>query len=71
MKIGIITCLSIVTLWAICGLLQLWINIMPAAIFIKLSITCAVIAVICLIITLAVREYSSDKTMKENGYLDD
>lgn len=71
MKIGIITCLSIAVAWALLAVVQLWFQIISGAVFLKLSITAGVAVIIILIVTLAIREYLTDKEMKSKGFIDE
>ena len=70
MKTGVIICLSVSTLWAILAIMQLWFSLIPADIFMKITITAGVIVTVALVITLAIREYISGKDLKSKNYID-
>lgn len=70
MKIGIAVCLIVAVLWSILALLQLWAPVVSVETFIKLTITAAVVIAIVLVVTLAMREYLSDKELKSKGFID-
>ncbi len=69
-KIGVTICLGVAVLWSIMALLQLWTPVFSADIFIKLTISAAVIVAIVLVVTLAMREYLSNKELKSKGFID-
>lgn len=71
MKYGVGICLSIVVLWAVLALLQLWFSLLSTAVFSKITLSALVIAGVVLLVTLGIREYLSDKTLKDKGYIDD
>jgi len=70
MSKGYATCLVILVLWSILSISQLWFNILSTDIFIKISITCFVIFILCFIVTLALKEYKSEKDMKDKDFID-
>lgn len=70
MKIGVIICLSTCVLWAALAIVQLWFEPMSAEVFIKISITAGVITTVTLLVTLAIREYLSNKVLKDKNYID-
>ncbi|MGR8953456.1 MAG: hypothetical protein ACU83V_13745 [Gammaproteobacteria bacterium] len=70
MKVGAITCLLIFVTWVIIALLQLWFDLLSAAVFWKLTLTAGALFVVVLGIALVVREYIENKKLKDDGYLD-
>lgn len=70
MKTGVIIGLTLFVAWAALALIQLWFQPMAAEIFIKLTISAAVVETVVLIVTLVIREYRSDKELKSKGYVD-
>lgn len=70
MKIATITCLTLVLAWVVLFLLQLWGPVLAPALFIKLTITAAVLVGVILIAALAIREYVNEKKLKDDGYID-
>ncbi|HSC83325.1 MAG TPA: hypothetical protein VLC30_06865 [Pseudomonas sp.] len=70
MKAGVIIGLSLFVTWALLALLQLWFVPLSAALFIKLSLSAAVLEAVVLIVTLVLREYRAEKALKAKGFLD-
>jgi hypothetical protein len=70
LKTGVIIGLTLFVAWAALALIQLWFQPMTAEIFIKLTISAAVVETVVLIVTLVIREYRSDKELKSKGYVD-
>ena len=70
MKNTSIICLTILVLWSVLALFQLWVTPLRAVTFVKISITAGVIDVIVLVIGLCRREYCEEKQMKKDGYID-
>jgi uncharacterized membrane protein len=70
MKIASIVSGIIFALFAILLLMQMWGNVMPWEIFIKLSVTAAVIVVVTFGLAMLYREYIEEKRMKDEKYLD-
>jgi hypothetical protein len=70
LKTGVIIGLTLFVAWAALALIQLWFQPMAAEIFIKLTISAAVVETVVLIVTLVIREYRSDKELKSKGYVD-
>jgi uncharacterized membrane protein len=60
----------IVALFGILLLAQMWGNVMPWDIFIKLAITAFVVIIVTFGLALLYREYIEEKVMKEEKYLD-
>ncbi|MBD9482210.1 hypothetical protein IB229_04460 [Pseudomonas sp. PDM14] len=70
MKTGVIIGLSLFVAWALLALAQLWFTPLSAEVFVKLTVTAAVIETVVIIVTLVLREYRSEKELKSKGYLD-
>ncbi|WP_151638824.1 hypothetical protein [Noviherbaspirillum aerium] len=70
MKAGLLTTLAIAVAWALLAIAQIWIQPVSAQVFFKLSVTAGILIGIVLVVTLAVREYVSEKKMKDNGFID-
>jgi len=70
MKLGLISALAIAVAWALLAIAQLWAQPLSAGVFIKVSVTAGILVVLILIVTLAVREYLSEKKMKDDGFID-
>ena len=70
MKIASLITGIIFALFALLLLIQMWGNVMPWDIFIKLAVTAGVIIVVTFGLALLYREYVEEKSMKEENYLD-
>jgi len=70
MKIASLITGVIFALFAILLLVQMWGNVMPWEIFIKLAITAGVIIIVTFGLAMLYREYIEEKTMKDEKYLD-
>ena len=70
MKTGLIIGLGLFGAWALLAIVQLWLTPLSAEVFVKLTITAAVIEAVVLVATLAIREYRAEKELKAKGYLD-
>jgi hypothetical protein len=70
MRVGAFVCLAIFVAWVGMSLLQLWFDILSGAMFWKLTITAGALFIVVLGIALVVREYLSEKKLKDGGYID-
>jgi membrane protein implicated in regulation of membrane protease activity len=70
MKIASVITGVIFTLFAILLLVQIWVEIMPWATFMKLTVTAGVIIIVTFGLAMLYREYIEEKSMKEDKYLD-
>ena len=70
MKIASLVTGIIFALFAILLLAQMWGNVMPWDVFIKLTVTAGVLIVVTFGLALLYREYIEEKSMKEEKYLD-
>jgi len=70
MKIASIITGVIFAAFAILLLVQMWGNVMPWEIFMKLAVTAGVIIVVTFGLALLYREYIEEKNMKDEKYLD-
>jgi hypothetical protein len=52
------------------ALLELWFGILSTAMFWKLTVTAGALFIVVLAISLVVREYTTEKKLKDNGYID-
>jgi hypothetical protein len=71
MKAGAIICSAIAVVWVVLALLQLWFGLFSMAVFIKISISAGLVFSIVLALALVIREYISDKKMKDEGFIDE
>lgn len=70
MKLASIITGVVLVLYALFGLIQLWMTVVSWATFVKISITAAVIVIATLGLAILYREYIEEKSMKEDKYLD-
>jgi hypothetical protein len=70
MKAGALLCVLIAGGWVLLALAQLWLLIVTAEVFIKLTISAGLLFVLVLCVSLAVREYATEKRQKDQGYID-
>lgn len=71
MKITAIVCSGIAIVWVLLTIVQLWAEPFSYAVFFKISVSAGLLFALVLGIGLVVREYLSEKSMKENNYIDD
>lgn len=70
MKLGVIAGLVIGLGWVFLALVQLWFSPLSNELFFKLSVTAGVLLVAVVVVTLVVREYLSEKKLKQDGFID-
>ena len=70
MKIASIITGVIFAVFAILLLVQMWGNVMPWEVFMKLAVTAGVIIIVTFGLALLYREYIEEKSMKDEKYLD-
>ena len=70
MNLGVICALAIAVAWSLAAIAQLWVKPMSVEVFVKVSITAIILEGIILIVTLALREYLSEKKLKDDGFID-
>lgn len=70
MKAGVVAALGIALAWAVLALAQLWLGMLDADIFLKITITAGVLVVAIVIVLLVVREYLSGQDLKARGFID-
>lgn len=70
MKIASIISSVLLVVWVILTMVMMWTDVLDSAIYVKLSITMGLIVVSSILIALAVKEYGSEKKLKDHNYLD-
>ncbi len=70
MKVASIIVALVLVVYTILLLSQLWGDMLSGVVFIKITITAAVIVVVTLGLAMLYREYIEEKRMKDDGYLD-
>ncbi len=70
MKAGIVACSAIAVVWVTIAIVQLWATPLSPTTFLKISVTAGLLFGIVLVLSLVVREYRNEKTMKDSGHID-
>ena len=70
MKIATIISTVLLVMWVIMTMVMMWTDVLDSAIYIKLTITMGIIVVATILIALALREYGTEKKLKDHNYLD-
>lgn len=70
MKSGIIACCALAIVWVVLAVIQLWFAPLAGETFVKITITLALAFTVVLLLSLVVREYMSEKNMKDSGHID-
>jgi len=70
MKIATIISTLLLVIWVIMTIVVMWTDELDSTIYIKLSITMGIVVVATILIALALREYGSEKKLKDHNYLD-
>ena len=70
MKLGVISALAVTVLWSLLALAQLWFAPLSADLFLRITVSAALVVAVIVIITLVVREYLSEKRLKDQGFID-
>lgn len=70
MKITTVISLTTIVLWALLTITQVWVELVSGAVYLKITLSAAIIVVVSLLVGLAVNDYHSEKKMKDDGYLD-
>jgi uncharacterized membrane protein (DUF485 family) len=70
MKIATIISSILLVVWVILTMLAMWTEHIDISLYVKLSITLGILISSIIVIAIAVREYGSEKKMKDHNYLD-
>ena len=70
MKIATIISTILLVIWVILTMVVMWTDELGSGMYIKLSITMGIVVVVTILIALALREYGSEKKLKDHNYLD-
>lgn len=70
MKIATIISTVLLVIWVILTMVVMWTDALDGSMYLKLSITMGIVVVATILIALALREYGSEKNLKEHNYLD-
>ena len=70
MKIATIISSVLLVSWVILTMVKMWTDVLESTLYMKLSITMGIIVVATILIALALKEYGSEKKLKDHNYLD-
>ena len=70
MKIATIISTVLLVIWVIMTMFMMWTDALDASMYVKLSITMGIVVVATILIALALKEYGSEKKLKDHNYLD-
>jgi len=70
MKIATIISTILLVIWVMLTMAMMWTNSIDGDIYIKLTITMGIVVVATILIALALREYGTEKKLKDHNYLD-
>ena len=70
MKIATIISTILLVIWVILTMVVMWTDELDTTFYIKLSISMGILVVATILIALALREYGSEKKLKDHNYLD-
>ena len=60
----------LLVIWVIMTMLMMWTDALDGSMYIKLSITIGIVVVATILIALGLKEYGSEKKLKDHNYLD-
>jgi hypothetical protein len=58
-------------LWSVLALSQLWLGVVSNEVFLKITVSAAIVIGITVVVVLVLREYLQDKDLKAKGFVDD
>ena len=70
MKIATIISTVLLVIWVLLTMAMMWTNSVDGEIYIKLTITMGIVVVATILIAMALREYGTEKKLKDHNYLD-
>jgi uncharacterized membrane protein len=70
MKIATIISTILLVIWVILTMVVMWTDELDTTIYVKFSVTMGIIVVATILIALAIKEYGSEKKLKDHNYLD-
>ena len=70
MKIATIISTILLVVWVILTMVVMWTDELDTTLYIKISVSMAILVVATILIALALREYGSEKKLKDHNYLD-
>ena len=70
MKIATIISTVLLVIWVLLTMLVMWTDAIDSSMYVKLSVTMGIVVVASILIALALREYGTEKKLKDHNYLD-
>ncbi len=70
MKIATIISTVLLVIWVLLTMAVMWTDAIDSSMYIKLSITLGIVVIATILIALALREYGTEKKLKDHNYLD-
>ena len=70
MKIATIISTVLLVIWVLLTMAVMWTDAIGSSMYIKLSITMGIVVMATILIALALREYGTEKKLKDHNYLD-
>ncbi len=70
MKIATIISTVLLVIWVLLTMAVMWTDAIDSSMYIKLSITMGILVVATILIALALKEYGTEKKLKDHNYLD-
>ena len=70
MKIATIISTILLVIWVILTMIVMWTDELDGTLYVKLSVTIGIVVLATILIALALREYGSEKKLKDHNYLD-
>ena len=70
MKIATIISTILLVIWVILTMVVMWTDELDPTLYIKISISMGIVVLAAILIALALRQYGSEKKLKDHNYLD-
>ena len=70
MKIATMISVVLLVIWVIMTMVVMWTDALDGSMYVKLSVTMGIVVVASILIALALKEYGSEKKLKDHNYLD-
>ena len=70
MKIATIISTILLVIWVILTMIGMWTDELDTTLYIKISVSLGIVVVATILIALALKEYGSEKKLKDHNYLD-
>jgi len=70
MRIATIVSSLLLVLWVILTMVVMWTDALDSSLYVKLSVTMGIVIAATILIAIALREYGTEKKLKDHNYLD-